>query len=195
VDDPNLDHHDKFVGETLLSIIKNGGAEVPEDAVPFNPAKCSPRAIKAFPTRLMDILCRLDVSDSISWLPHGRSFIVRDVESFMREVYPRFFKPGKYRSFQRQLNLWGFKRITKGIDRGSYYHQLFLRGMLNLAKRMFLNKEKKGVRSSPNPEEEPDFYALAALRPLPELEPAYSPLPPKQSFPAYNEWRVFSLNP
>jgi hypothetical protein len=35
-------------------------------------------------------------------------------------------------SFQRQLNLYGFRRVTKGDDVGSYYHPKFQRGRRDL---------------------------------------------------------------
>lgn len=35
-------------------------------------------------------------------------------------------------SFQRQLNLYGFRRVTKGEDTGSYYHPKFQRGRRDL---------------------------------------------------------------
>ena len=38
----------------------------------------------------------------------------------------------KMTSFQRQLNLYGFRRVTKGEDTGSYYHAKFQRGRRDL---------------------------------------------------------------
>jgi hypothetical protein len=68
----------------------------------------------------MEVLDRSDLVDIISWMPHGRAFIVKKPKLFAVDVLPRFFKQTKYLSFTRQLNLWGFKRITKGLDGGAY---------------------------------------------------------------------------
>ena len=51
-----------------------------------------------------------DLASIVSWQPHGRCFLVRDVKRFEENILPRFFKMTKYTSFHRQLNLWGFKR-------------------------------------------------------------------------------------
>lgn len=66
-----------------------------------------------FPAKLYEMLEAVDtlgLSHAVSWLPHGRSFQVKDPTQFMHLVVPQFFKATKYRSFQRQLNLWDFRR-------------------------------------------------------------------------------------
>jgi HSF-type DNA-binding len=73
----------------------------------------------------------------------------------------RYFKQSKLTSFQRQLNLYGFNRLTRGLDRGAYYHELFLRGKPALCHRMFRIKIKgTGIKAANLPDHEPDFYAL-----------------------------------
>ena len=64
-------------------------------------------------------------------------------------------------SFQRQLNLYGFNRITRGPDATGYYHEYFLRDREYLAKRI-LRKRIKGtkIKGATNPDLEPDFYAM-----------------------------------
>ena len=66
-----------------------------------------------FPTKLykmLEIVESLGLSHAVSWLPDGRSFKVKNPAQFMDLVAPQFFKFTQYRSFQRQLNLWGFHR-------------------------------------------------------------------------------------
>jgi HSF-type DNA-binding len=74
---------------------------------------------------------------------------------------PFYFKQSKLPSFQRQLNLYGFQRLTKGPDKGGYYHELFLRGKIFLAERIRRMRIKgNGVRAKSNPEAEPNFQLM-----------------------------------
>ena len=66
-----------------------------------------------FPAKLYIMLEAVDnlaLSHVVSWLPNGQGFHVKDASKFMDIIAPQFFKATKYRSFQRQLNLWGFIR-------------------------------------------------------------------------------------
>ncbi|KAL7495171.1 hypothetical protein ACHAWT_003700 [Skeletonema menzelii] len=133
-----------------------------------------------FPGKLMEVLNRTDLAEIIEWMPHGRAFLVKQPKTFASQVLPRYFKQSKYLSFTRQLNLWGFKRITRGKDIGAYYHEIFLRGRPHLAMRMKRQKIKgTGMKLTPNPDSEPDFYTEYPM--MPQLEPSLQnqgPLPP-----------------
>ncbi|KAL3782923.1 hypothetical protein HJC23_004902 [Cyclotella cryptica] len=92
-------------------------------------------------------------------MPHGRCFVIHQSEVLATEVLPRFFNQTKFLSFIRQLNLWGFKRLTRGVDGKAYYHELFLRGRPYLALRLKRMKIKgHGFKPIPNPTGEPNFY-------------------------------------
>lgn len=114
-----------------------------------------------FPIRLYEMLTTLgDDCDIISWQPHGRCFVVHKPVEFTR-LLPQFFKLSKIASFQRQLNLYGFVRLTSGLDRGGYYHSKFLRGRSDLLWTIPRAKVKgTKVRAKSNPTAEPNFWGM-----------------------------------
>jgi hypothetical protein len=84
----------------------------------------------SFPKKLYDLVNAGDEA-VVRWEEHGRAFRIIDSEKFAEEILPIYFRHSKLTSFQRQLNLYGFRRITKGEDQGSYYHAKFQRGRPN----------------------------------------------------------------
>lgn len=147
-----------------------------------------------FPDKLMAMLDQetIDHPDVVSWLPHGRAFLVRKPKVFTTEVMPNWFRQSKLTSFQRQLNLYGFRRITQGTDGGAYvstsnkyslkyplqnihadikrrskYHELFLRHRPNLCARMVRQKVKgTGHKQPTDIASEPNFYAMKPVLPM-----------------------------
>jgi hypothetical protein len=117
-----------------------------------------------FPFRLHNLLENAEAnghSSLISWKVHGRAFSVNNLKGFSEEVMPQYFNQTKTKSFFRQLNLYGFLRITQGHDKGAYYHELFLRGKPFLASKIMRQKVKGTmVKGLPSPETEPDFYSM-----------------------------------
>lgn len=131
--------------------------------------------VNPFPERLHDMLSKTKVPETVGWAPHGRCFLVRKPKEFESQVMPMYFNHTKLTSFQRQLNLYGFKRITKGVDRGAYYHELFLRGRPRLCTRMRRQKVKgTGQKPLPDPDNEPNFYAMKSVEDVP-LQPPGQP--------------------
>lgn len=146
--DHAFDADDGFLDTPLVS---RGGVTVP------------------FPMKLHDMLDAITHHEThlesvVRWQPHGRCFVVNKPQEFADKVLTRFFQQKKYASFQRQLNLYGFNRITKGPDRGAYYHELFLRGKKFLCRGIHRMKVKgTGARMASNPAQEPNFYAMPTL--------------------------------
>lgn len=126
------------------------------------PRRGTPGRRRTFPIRLHTLLSDVEKSgqmDIISWQPHGRCFIVRKTDEFVEKLLPQYFNQNKWASFQRQLNLYSFERITAGIDRGAYYHPKFVRGEPALCHSIPRTKVKgTRIRQPADPTNEPNFY-------------------------------------
>lgn len=121
-----------------------------------------------FPDKLYRMLTELEAegrSDIVSFLPHGRAFLVHKMDTFLKNILPKYFsEQSKWSSFSRQLNLYGFLRVSGGPDAGAYYHELFLKGHPNLCHYMRRVGAPKGLdrRRYKLPEgKDPNFYTLS----------------------------------
>jgi hypothetical protein len=115
-------------------------------------------------------------SSVVSFLPHGRAFVVHDKEQFLQEILPNYFSHGTWLSFTRQLSLYGFRRVKDKAcpDFGAYYHELFLRGHKGLC----LHMRRVGVPPPKNcnrrvvsksriklaDDHSPNFYSFTELK-------------------------------
>jgi hypothetical protein len=88
-----------------------------------------------FPWKLHDMLEQAEhegLQGIVAWqgegAAYGTSFKVFKPQIFVGKLMPKYFKQTKYKSFQRQLNLYGFTRINEGPGKGGYKHKYFLRG-------------------------------------------------------------------
>lgn len=107
-----------------------------ESRVHYKPALTQQHS---FPLRLQRMLDKLEAGGNgeiVSWLPHGRAFMVHDADSFVEELMPVYFNQTKYSSFQRQLHMYNFSRITTGRDKGAYWNVHFQRGKPSLTVHM-----------------------------------------------------------
>jgi len=138
-------------------------------------------ARQPFPQKLMEMLSKEGVEQPhvVSWLPHGRAFLVKQRKLFTSEIMPKYFRLTKFPSFQRQLNLYGFRMLTKGRDAGAYYHAYFLKDFPERCQDIRRDNNtpsnsgasKVSKSPSPPPNKEPDLY-LAPVQPAPTLHPA-----------------------
>jgi hypothetical protein len=106
----------------------------------------------------------------VSWQPHGRAFRVHQPDVFARTVMSRYFKQTKYKSFLRQLHIYGFQRIQgNGKDRGAYFHSMFIRNKKAMSLRMSCKKIKGMQNKTSNAVRQhhrrarvvdPDFYSM-----------------------------------
>ena len=118
------------------------------------------------------MLCNVEkdgLEHIISWRPHGRCFMLHKPKEFVSDVMPLYFSQTKLTSFHRQLNLYGFCRLISGRDRGGYYHELFLKHRVTLCKHMRRTRIKGDDKNVSNPFNEPDFYKMPFVEPLPAV--------------------------
>lgn len=105
-----------------------------------------------FPWKLHQLLENVEAEGSgaiVSWLPHGKAFRVHNKPKFVSTVMSSYFNSTKYKSFQRNLNLWGFETITQGPDKGSIYNRFFIKNIPDLCARM-IRQKIKGASSDPS---------------------------------------------
>lgn len=110
-----------------------------------------PNSRDIFPQRLMRILSDKDVHHIITWLPHGRAFVIVEPEELAEKVLPKHFPESctggnqkcKYPSFTRKLNRWGFRQVTRGPDAGAFHHGLFLRDAPQLCLQMICQRTRR----------------------------------------------------
>eukprot|EP00980_Cylindrotheca_fusiformis_P006896 scaffold1442_cov128-Cylindrotheca_fusiformis.AAC.17 len=103
-----------------------------------------------FPWKLHKLLDEADsngLSAIISWLPTGNAFQVHDKKEFAEVVMPKYFQSNKYKSFQRNLNLWCFQTLTKDPNKGAIFHPYFIRGDTDRCHLMKRIKVKKNSMS------------------------------------------------
>ncbi|KAK2155755.1 hypothetical protein LSH36_232g02019 [Paralvinella palmiformis] len=96
--------------------------------------------VPAFLHKLWTLVEDESTNDLIAWDPSGRSFHVFDQGRFSKEVLPLYFKHNNIASFIRQLNMYGFRKVTN-VEHGGlktekddmeFSHQYFQRGKEHL---------------------------------------------------------------
>jgi hypothetical protein len=94
----------------------------------YNLSKLEPHELQvSFPQKLF-MLLEKESPEIIGWIPNGKGFRINNIDEFQSSIIPKYFKHTKFTSFQRQLNLYGFRRVTKGEDQGAYFHPKFIYG-------------------------------------------------------------------
>lgn len=70
----------------------------------------------------------LGFNDIVSWNKEGNGFMVHNKERFIADIVPKYYNQTRYKSFQRQLSLYGFQRATVGPNKGLRYHPKMRKG-------------------------------------------------------------------
>jgi hypothetical protein len=80
-----------------------------------------------FAQKIHHILSQSEYEECIAWMPHGRSFrIPVPIGMEKMGILKKYFGHNRFSSLLRQLNNYGFKHVSQGPDRNSYYHEVRL---------------------------------------------------------------------
>ena len=118
----------------------------------------SPTETPAFLFKLWKVLEVAEYSQYISWSKNGHSFIIFDQNLFSQFVLPNFFKHSHFTSFVRQLNMYGFRKLTNmtftsltpGQEAMEFHHPKFIQGhaeLLGFVKRKSPSSLRIGSRT------------------------------------------------
>lgn len=84
-----------------------------------------------FPWILHQVLEDAEKNDNdhiVAWSESGISFKVHKRDELMKQILPQYFRQTKFKSFVRQLNLWGFSFVDHGAEKGAckFFAVIFL---------------------------------------------------------------------
>jgi len=99
-----------------------------------------------FPIKLMKIIDSSVYEEIVTWLPHGKAFMITDTDDFVKYVLSVHYKEAKFSSFQRKLYRWGFAKEDKGSSGRFdfiYFHKFFQKGNVNLCLQMHCSYASK----------------------------------------------------
>ncbi|KAJ2866788.1 Flocculation suppression protein [Coemansia erecta] len=110
----------------------------------------------AFVSKLYAMVSDQSTDALIAWSGEGDSFKVTDPVTFARKVLPVYFKHGNWQSFVRQLNMYGFHKISDLAYGGifgdaqlwMFKHHHFRRGELKLLQNIRRRGPKALVQAS-----------------------------------------------
>jgi hypothetical protein len=90
----------------------------------------------------------------VAFFPNGKAFTILKPKEFTEELMPLYFKTKKIASFQRQLLLYGFKRIVQEDTKvAGYFHDYFIKGEKVLS--LNITRSRQTTASNPAPVPDP----------------------------------------
>lgn len=88
----------------------------------------------------------------ISFSRSGTSFQIHNMDDFETKILPKYFRATRFKSFQRQLYLYGFAKLNNGDDIDGYHHPCFQRNKPELLERILRKSQRFTLSSLPSEE-------------------------------------------
>ncbi|CAG9817018.1 unnamed protein product [Phaedon cochleariae] len=115
--------------------------------------------IPAFLGKLWKMVNDPNTDHLISWSPAGNSFIIQNQAQFWYELLPLYYKHNNMSSFVRQLNMYGFHKIST-VENGAmdsdkdeiqFYHRYFQKDqpelLNNIKRKVTTSKSENGMQN------------------------------------------------
>ena len=131
-----------------------------------------------------------------SWNDEGTHLVVWDAHEFERTVLPKHFKHNNFSSFVRQLNTYGFHKVSNSTTNGQeFFHPHFLRDvpgeLANIKRRRKGEGNRRALPSTTSPgdnlnipsQEDTSQYAMIASPCLPAVEAHTTPFQSSTEMP------------
>lgn len=106
-----------------------------------------PAPNRSFLENLRDILEHAEqdrFTHIVSWMKHGRSFRIYHENEFTQVVYPRLTNGIPLPNVEDILKEYGFIKLSKGREKGAYFHPLFVRDLPILGRGKTIQQWKAG---------------------------------------------------
>lgn len=114
-------------------------------------------------------ILRNEDSTVVHWDEPGESIIIENIDIFSDSILPKYYKATKFNSFVRQLNFYGFKKISStayhGIKSSEFSHPYFRRDHDELLQ--YIKKKKVTEIDLPTLNDSP--HSIQPLAPQPQI--------------------------
>ncbi|PIC39985.1 hypothetical protein B9Z55_011488 [Caenorhabditis nigoni] len=129
--------------------------------------------LPVFLIKLWTIVEDTNLQSIVHWDESGASFHIADPDSFCRNILPHFFKHNNLNSLIRQLNEFGFRKMTPESDQDhlEFSHPYFVQGrpeLLSKIKRKKPSKETEGKVVNEQTQQSLDMV-MAEMRSMREM--------------------------
>jgi len=118
-----------------------------------------PRGTTPFVQKTWELLSNRELEPIVCWTRNGEAFAILNADSFAATVLPCYFKHSNMCSFVRQLNTYGFKKVTsRDCKEFEFKHKLFHRDhedlLPHIVRRTSSSKEEESETDAGTRQEE-----------------------------------------
>ncbi|CAN1273883.1 Calmodulin-binding protein 60 B [Linum perenne] len=138
--------------KNLVELFKQGAIRDRMDMVPVDSASVAfsslmpweggdhqGKSVSSFVTKTYQLVDDPSTDHIVSWVGDGSTFLVWLPVELSRDILPKYFKHSNFSSFIRQLNTFGFRKVTP--ERWEFANEYFKKGEEHLLRQI---KRRKG---------------------------------------------------